>query len=100
MAHIVFVLPDKSEVFLESDERPVGEQFVGRGAEELRRKFDESLGTVRKMAEAVKQALDAVSPDEVEIEFGLKASYEVSGLLVAKAAAEGHYKVSLKWKKS
>jgi len=99
MAHITFVMPDNSEVFLEADSPLTGERYVGRG-EDLRHRFDEGLEAVRKMAESLKQALAAAEPDEVEIEFGLKGSYEVGGLLVAKAAAEGHYKVCIKWKKA
>jgi Trypsin-co-occurring domain 1 len=39
-------------------------------------------------------------PDEMEIEFGLKGTLEVSGFLVAKAASDAHYKVKLTWKKT
>lgn len=99
MAHIVFVLPDNSEVSLEAAEPFEGERFVGRAGEDLRRRFDESLETVRKMADSIKKVLEIAAPDETSIEFGLKGSYEVNGFLVAKASAEAHYKVSLKWKK-
>jgi len=63
----------------------------------------EVFGRVREAitpaVEAAKAVLDKVKearPDEIEVKFGVKASGEASWL-VAKAAGEGNFEVTLTW---
>ena len=63
----------------------------------------EVLGRVQEAVtpavEAAKAVLDKVKearPDEVEVKFGVKASGEANWL-VAKAAGEGNFEVTLTW---
>jgi hypothetical protein len=63
--------------------------------------------TLEAAIERIKPATNAVitqlrqlveSPDEIEMEFGIKLS-AAAGAVVASAATEANYKVTLKWKK-
>lgn len=124
MAYINFVLPDGSEVAFETAEdeiiqrpseetapgpRPVNRRKIAPGPqpvdrlEESSRSFEGALNAVSRMAGTlVTKFRDALpeSPDELEIEFGLKASLEVNGFMVAKAGSEASYSVKMKWGKS
>lgn len=65
----------------------------------------EVLGRIQEAitpaVEAAKVVLDKVKearPDEIEVKFGVKASGEASWL-VAKAAAEANFEVTLTWRR-
>lgn len=65
--------------------------------------FDQSLtslirGSVGGFVRAVK-ALDDV-PDQIEIEFGIKATGEVGNLAVGKMSGDVNYTVKLTWSKT
>ena len=67
---------------------------------------EKAKGTLESALKAVTPALKTVtktmrklSPDEMEVEFGIVLSAE-HGVIVAKAAGELHFKVSLKWQGS
>lgn len=54
---------------------------------------------VTPAVEAAKEVLEKVKetrPDQIEVKFGVKASGEASWL-VAKAAGEGNFEVTLSW---
>ena len=103
MPHISFSLPDGSLVYLEEDTsaRKSGPQPAGRLQEVV--SLEGALANVRKMAgslvESIRSAMPE-EPDELEVEFGLKGTLEVSGFLVAKAASDAHYRVKLTWKRT
>jgi hypothetical protein len=72
---------------------------VGRDAAyEAKLRLEEALSHVRGVATtALKTFRDLpVGPDEVEIEFGVKLASE-AGAVIAKAKAEGHLVVRLRW---
>jgi Trypsin-co-occurring domain 1 len=66
-----------------------------------------SAGTVGRVVDAVQPAVEAardvleriktLQPDEVEVKFGIKVSGS-AGWLVAKAAGEGNFEVTLVWR--
>jgi hypothetical protein len=65
---------------------------------------DRVVGRVREAIgpalEAAREVLDKVKehgPDEVEVKFGVKVSGTMNWM-VAKAATEGNFEVTLKWK--
>jgi Trypsin-co-occurring domain 1 len=90
------------EVIVEVDE-PVAE-----GGEELASRvgkvavaehgLEESLARVRPAADCLMRTLRglAVSPDEATIEFGIKLSGR-AGAVIASAAAEANFTVTLRW---
>ncbi|MEW5870666.1 MAG: CU044_2847 family protein [Chloroflexota bacterium] len=50
------------------------------------------------MARALREKLDELRADEVEVSFGLKTIGEVGNFAVGKAGVEANYTVALKWK--
>jgi len=106
MARFVeFELEDGGVVLVEA---PAAEQTglvkAGRGEEALERAgatFESALGSVRSAANALLRTLKEVdvSPDEIEVTFGLKATGEVGGRIFVSAGAEANYNVTLTWKK-
>ena len=107
MAYMTFQLEDGTEVYIEAMDAPKlspGLIPASRGGEESVhsvRSFEASLDAVRKMAGALLKKLrqDLVDePSEVEVSFGLKASGEVGGFLVARTTMDANYAVTLKWK--
>lgn len=106
MPYMRFVLDDGTEIEMETDADPLapghrtmrgGNPVVG-----AQRSFQEALGVVKKtVATAIIELRDAFTdrPDELEIEFGIKASVEANGLILAKAAGEASFTVKALWKK-
>lgn len=69
--------------------------------EKAKQTFEAGLDKVRSMASVLLEKLRALadSPDEVEVEFGVKMNSEM-GAIIAKAGVEAHYRVTLKWKRA
>jgi hypothetical protein len=109
MPYMRFVLDDGTEVEMETEAEPValphrgGPTFRGGNpAVGAQRSFHEALGAVKKtVATAILELRDSFPdrPDELEIEFGIKASVEANGLILAKAAGEASFTVKALWKK-
>ena len=107
MPYMRFVLDDGTEVELETDtaSAPVDQGPTMRGGGPVagaQRSFQEALGAIKKtVAAAMTELRDAFPdrPDELEIEFGIKASMEANGLILAKAAGEASFTVKALWKK-
>jgi hypothetical protein len=61
--------------------------------------FEAALATLRPAASAVMKAVENLieGPEEVQLELGFSLKGEV-GAVIAKTAAEGSFKLSLKWK--
>ena len=79
---------DGSSVLVEVDEDTYGVEAVSR-----------TSGGVLEAGQRLEAALDAMSklsPETVEVEFGIKLAGE-AGALIAKASAEGHFTVRLSW---
>ena len=75
--------------------------YVGRGdvVEPARQKFEEALAMLRPATAAVMTEIGALidKPEEIQLELGFSLKGEV-GAVIAKTAAEGSFKLSLKWK--
>ena len=102
-----FVLDDGTAVELETDTGPTG---VGgptmRGGDGpvagAQRSFQQAMVAIKKtIGSTIVELRDAFPdrPDELEIEFGIKASMEANGLILAKAAGEASFTVKALWKK-
>ncbi len=95
-----FQLDDGGSVLVEVDEDAVGIERVSRGHDgvlEAGRRLTEALAGVRDAADASVQTLRVLSPDGLELEFGVKLTGE-AGAIIAKTAAEGHFTVKLSWR--
>lgn len=62
--------------------------------------FEAAMEKIKPAASAIISKIRSLhdSPDEVEVQFGIKLSAE-SGAFVASAGMEANYSVTLKWKK-
>ena len=94
-----FRLDQGSAVLVEVDEDSFGIERVSRGQDGVReagRRLTEALGSVRDAAQASIEVLQTLSPDGLELEFGVKLAGE-AGAIIAKTATEGHFTVKLSW---
>jgi len=106
MSYLVeFPLEDGTSLLVESGGSGPGERVTRTGRpseviEKARLTFEEALDRVQPAAAIVLRKLRSLaeSPDEVEIEFGLKLSAE-AGAFIASTGVEGNYKVTVKWKR-
>jgi hypothetical protein len=105
MAMMKFKLEDGTAVYIESAESPRGSSGLlpgtkGEHGDHKGVSFDTSIAAVRKMAAAMidnlRQGQDQEA-DEIQINFGLKASAEVDGLVVARGGMEANFNVMLRW---
>ena len=75
--------------------------YVGRGdvVEPARQKFEEALAMLRPATAAVMAEIQTLvdGPEEIQLELGFSLKGEI-GAVIAKTAAEGSFKLSLKWK--
>lgn len=112
MSLMRFVLADGTEIEMEAEPAlpadrdgyrgPEPASRVGDAVSGAHRSFEHALGAVKKaVARAVVELRDAFPdrPDELELEFGIQASLEANGLILAKAAGEASFTVKALWKK-
>lgn len=100
MNEVLEVRTETGEVlFFELEQREGREVKAGAGAlvSKSRETLESFLAGVRPFALAAKKAIDDISPDEVQFEFGVRLSIE-GGLLFVKNATEGHFRIAIKWK--
>ena len=105
-SYVKFELEDGTVVYMEAADVPRGSSgfpLTNRAdnpTEQPSVSFETSIQSVRKMAAVMVQEMRAgfaQPPDEVQMNFGLKASAEVGGLVVARGGAESNYNVMLRW---
>ena len=60
--------------------------------------LDEALQAARPAIRAVLDTLRELAPEEHVVEFGIKLDAN-AGVVVAKAAAEGHFTVKITWRR-
>ena len=100
---IEFPLEDGSSIWVEVRDTETGGLVpAARGDLPARaaQTFESALERVRPAAQTVIQKLRDLpdTPDEIEVEFGLKLSAE-AGAIIAAGGVEANYRVVLKWKK-
>lgn len=104
-SYMKFELEDGTIVFVESTDSPKGASGFPLTTRELSAEqtavsFEKSIQSVRKMAAAVMQEMQAgftQPPEEMQVNFGLKASAEIGSLVVARGGAESNFNVMLRW---
>jgi hypothetical protein len=96
---VQFRLDDGSTALFEVNEDASGVERVSRatdGIVEATRRLEDALEGVRGAAKASLQALKTLSPQGLELEFGVKLTAE-AGALIARTAGEGHFVVKVSW---
>ena len=90
---------DESSVLVEMDEDTYGVEAVSRmsdGVREAGQRLGSALDSVRDAAQSALDAMSKLSPETVEVEFGIKLAGE-AGAMIAKTSAEGHFTVKVSW---
>ena len=80
---------------------PEGEERAARGTiERFDRSLDDALERVKPAASALVAKVRglAVPPDEATVEFGIKLGGKAGVAVLAAAAVEANYKVTLTWR--
>ncbi len=101
-SYIEYKLEDGTTVLIEAEEPVGGLAPAGRSAEgvakvQAKRTFEEALQGIKPWARTLRQQLENLAADEVEVTFGIKAVGEAGIFAVGKIGAEANYKVTLKW---
>lgn len=98
-AVVRYQVGEASSVLVEVDEAAYGVEAVSRthdGIVEAGLRLESALAGVRDAAQATLDAFTKLSPETVEVEFGIKLAGE-AGALIAKTSGEGHFTVKLSW---
>lgn len=98
------IMDDGNEISFEiEDELYSGEVSENSIIQELKYKFYSIIDSIKTTAESTYSGLQKIKsearPDEFEMSFALKLAGE-TGIVFAKTATEGSFKVTLRWKKS
>ena len=97
---VAFPLMDQGgQVVVEVDDTAAGPVRAARPGEiatTARTTFEEAVAGVRPIAQIILAQLRELGPETVTIELGVKFGTE-TGVILAKAAAEGTCKVTLTW---
>ena len=106
--YVEFPLEGGGSILIEAADEP-GRASAGflrdgdsrAGAEKAQQSFDASVEAIRRSADLLVTKLRDLStpPDELQVNFSLRASGEMGGLTVGKTAAEANFTVMLKWQK-
>lgn len=96
MSQVVTYALDESTTVQFEIEPTAGFRPVGN-AEEIVGRVREAAGPAVEAARAVLERVREARPAEVEVKFGLKVS-GTANWLVAKAATEANFEVTLTWK--
>jgi hypothetical protein len=101
MTEVVFQLQGGGVVHVAMATSDQGALVGASGAViEAKQTFEEAVSGLKPVAEALLNQIRSLaqSPDEVSLEFGVTLKIE-AGVLIAKTAGEGNFKVEVKWKR-
>ena len=100
--YIEYELEDGTTVLVETSEPQGGVVKAARDADgnlikRASQKFEAALAGVKPWAASLRQQLNDLLADEIEVTFGLKAIGEAGNFAVGKVGGEANYEVTLKW---
>jgi DNA-directed RNA polymerase specialized sigma24 family protein len=99
---VAYPLADGRKILVEEAVEDHG-GLAGRGdvVETARQSFQDALATLRPAVAAVIAQVEGLArkPDEIGLEIGFSLKGEV-GAVIARTAADGSFKLSLKWRPS
>lgn len=82
---------------VEEDEPGYSRASTKEGVHTAATRLQGALTTIKPAAQAVVAQLRELSPDELEVEFGIRLNGK-AGAVIASSEAEGHFQVKLVWK--
>ncbi|MGD0704571.1 MAG: CU044_2847 family protein [Trebonia sp.] len=85
---------DRDEI---SDDLVLASPSPGDLADRTQVTLEEALSRLRPSLHKIVHVLEDMSPDETEVEFGLKIGGE-TGVIIAKGTAEVNFTVRMSWK--
>lgn len=94
MAQVGYTLDDGTVVRFELDP---GSGFRPAGPDEVVGRLKEAAGPLVAGAKVLLDKVREAHPDEVEVKFGVKVT-GTANWLIAKAATEGNFEITLTWK--
>ena len=100
---IEYELEDGLTILIEAPEdETTGVVRVSRDADgniikRSEKKFGEALDSIRVQAALMRNKLEDLRADEVEVTFGLTTTGELGNFAVGKVGLEANYQVTLKW---
>lgn len=105
-SYLKFELEDGTTVYIETTDVPRGTSgfpITSRSehpSEQTAIPFEKTVQAVQKMASALMREIrsgDSQPPEEVQVNFGLKAAAEVGSLVIARGGMESNFNVMLRW---
>lgn len=100
---IEYKLDDGTTLLVETTEdQPPGvtkasRDKLGNAIVSVNQKFEAAFSGVKKSAAILRQQLEELQADEVEVTFGLKATGEAGNFAIGQVGVEANYTVKLKW---
>jgi len=86
-------------VLVEADDNSYGVDHPARneqGILDVGRRLEDALASVRPAAQAALEAMAELTPEQVQIEFGVKLAGD-AGALIAKSTADAHFILRMSW---
>lgn len=102
--YIEYELEDGLTILIEAPEDEMGglvraaRDPDGNVIKRAGKRFGEALDGIRAQAAIMRDKLEGLRADEVEVKFGLTTTGEVGNFAVGKVGLEANYEVTLKWK--
>jgi len=104
--YVKFKLEDGTVVYIESTDVPKGSSGLIPSSrdhvEQADTSFDNAVMAIRKMTTAMVDNLRGgfeEQPEELSLSFGVKASADLSNLVVSRGGGEANFNVSLRWRR-
>ncbi len=100
---IEYQLEDGTTILVQAQEQratgltKVSRDKVGNVINSVNQKFADAFAGVKSSALIMRNQLEAVKADEVEVTFGLTATGEFGNFAIGQIGAEANYEVTLKW---
>lgn len=86
-------------VLVEADDNSYGVDHPARneqGVLDVGRRLEDALASARPAARAALEAMAELTPEKVEIEFGVKLAGD-AGALIARSSADAHFILRMSW---
>jgi len=102
--YLEYQLDDGTTILVQTDDAATGgvtrasSGAVGNVIQSANKKFEDAFAGVKKSALVLRQQLEEMRADEVEVSFGLKVTGDLGNFAVGKVGTEANYSVTLKWK--